>query len=68
MEAGGICSSLFQQRLIIQGIILSISFPGTIDLFVQFNHQYKKHALSKCSSVDMIQIVKISLVSGRPSF
>lgn len=55
-------------QLTIQGIILSITLPGTIDLYVQFNHQYKQHALSKYSSVDMIQIVKISLVSGSPSF
>lgn len=65
MKSGGICSSLLQQRLIIQGIILSITFPGTIDLYVQFSHQYRQHALSKYSSVDMIQIVEISLVSGR---
>lgn len=55
-------------QLTIQGIILSITFPGTIDLYVQFNHQYKQHTLSKYSPVDMIQIVNISLVSGRHSF
>lgn len=55
-------------QLTIQGVIPSITFPGTIDLCVQFNHQYKQRALSKYSFVDMIQIVKISLVSGKPSF
>lgn len=55
-------------QLTVQGIILSVTFPSSIDIFVQFNHQYKQHALSKYNSVDMTRIVKISLVSGRPLF
>lgn len=49
MKASGICSSLLQQRLISSPFVDHspfITFSGTIDLLVQFNHQYKQHTLS----------------------